>query len=174
MQGMSEYKDIERDGHIIREYNNGMVRDMTTNKIMRPPTSALITPEKANVLQRKRQEKQARLLRERITQAHNANMPTLVKGSAEAFAESGAMLYENIVLNTDAYPRDRLETWEKLGRYAAVLPADIRTVGADADAQPITVNNTVNNTIIQILEDVTRAQSASGSADVVEGKAVDI
>lgn len=170
---MSEYKEVERDGHIIRVYDNGMERNMTTNKMIRPPSHALITPEKANAYQRKRQEKASRLLRERITQAHNANMPVSAKGSAEAFAESGAMLYENVVLNTEAYPRDRLEVWEKLGKYANVLPADIRAVGNDTDAVPAVINNTVNTTIIQVLQDVAQAQNDSYT-NVIEGKAEDV
>lgn len=156
----------------MRVYESGAEWSETTKRFVKAPPQHAITPQNAHVFKLKRQEKTSRLLRERITQAHNDNMPVPANGSAEAFAESGAMLYENVVLNTDAYPRDRLEVWEKLGKYAAVLPADIRAVDTDANPAPAVVNNVVNNTIIQILQDVAQAQSAS-SSNVVDADVQD-
>jgi hypothetical protein len=54
---------VERDGKSVLVYDNGMEKDATTGKLMRPPTAALIrTTEQANDYLRRRQE----LKRERI------------------------------------------------------------------------------------------------------------
>jgi hypothetical protein len=54
---------VERDGKSVLIYDNGMEKDATTGKLMRPPTAALIrTTEQANDYLRRRQE----LKRERI------------------------------------------------------------------------------------------------------------
>jgi hypothetical protein len=80
-----------------------------------------ITAQNAHVLLRKRQEKQSALLRAALRREHNSKMEPKANSSAAVFAESGALLYSEIVLNADAYPRDRLEAWEKLGKHAQVL-----------------------------------------------------
>lgn len=121
---------VVRDGRTIAVYDNGMERDLDRGRIIRPPTSALITKENANEYHRARQQKAKARLRAAIKEAHNGKM-TPVKSSAAAFAESGALLYEEIVLNADAYPRDRLEAWKELGKQAEIL-----TDGKDKSDEP--------------------------------------
>ncbi len=55
---------VERENKTIHVYDNGMEKDASTGRMVRPPTSALITTtEKANEFQRRRQElKQQRLM----------------------------------------------------------------------------------------------------------------
>lgn len=149
---------------------------METGRIIKPAPSALITSESANLLQRKRQEKAARLLRERIAKAHNSGKMDVVKGSAEAFAESGALLYEEIVLDPTAYPRDRVDTWEKLGKYAGVLPSDMKRQDTDTQsiAQAAAVGAGVAAGIAQVLRDVLGSDNNNyRKHDIVDGQATD-
>lgn len=155
---------VERDGRQIVVYDSGLERDKETGKIVKPAAHALITPEKANLYHRRRQEKAAALLRQRIRDAHNSVMPSQVTTSAEAFAMSGAMLYEEITLNSDAYPRDRLETWEKLGKYADVLPADMRQGSNEPTMQQATELTDAIAGLIRAITDATQRTSA----DVVD------
>jgi hypothetical protein len=121
--GKSQVIDkIERDGRTIAIYDNGMERDVEANKIIRPPTAALITKDNAREIRAMRQEKAARLLRERIRAATEKISDLPIGSSAAAVAEAGGILWDEIVLNTEAYPRDRMEAWLKLGQMAGVIP----------------------------------------------------
>lgn len=102
---------------------NGAVYDYGRGRIVANPGggTTAITPQKSSEYKQARKEKAAALLRSRIREAHNSGDMTPVRSSAAAFAESGALLYQEVVLNPDAYPRDRLETWKTLGQAAEVL-----------------------------------------------------
>lgn len=55
---------VTKDNRTILVYDNGMERDADSGKMVRPPSAALITPEKSIEYQRKKQElKQAAVLR---------------------------------------------------------------------------------------------------------------
>lgn len=112
---------IEREGRIIAIYDNGMERDVEANTIIRPPTAALITKQTSHDMHRKRQEKASRLLREKIRAATEKVSDQKIPNSAAAVAEAGGILWDEIVLNGDAYPRDRLEAWLKIGQMAGVI-----------------------------------------------------
>jgi hypothetical protein len=153
----------ERNGRLTWVYDNGMERYQDTGRIAAPAPNTIITGEKSTLLHRRRQEKTAALLRQRIRETHNGVMPTQVTTSAAAFAEAGAMLYEQIALNSEAYPRDRLDTWEKLGKYAGDLPADVRQ---PPDQQAFAAGAAVGaGAALQFISDVLRARRG----DVVEG-----
>ena len=156
----------ERDGVKVRVYESGAVLNDETGKIVKPPEHTLITSENYTLLHLARQQKAAALLRSRIKQTHNNNMPSQVGSSAAAFAESGAMLYEEIVLNSEAYPRDRKEMWETLGKHARVLSPDFNQDAQSSQAQTLTA--ALQAGTAQILErlwaDVRRAQA---EADVI-------
>lgn len=159
---------VERDGVQIRVYDNGMEQRVDNGRMIKAPDSAVIrTTEKSHELQRKRREKTQALLRVRITEAHNRKMQP-VRTSAGAFADSGALLYEEVVLNADAYPRDRIEAWEKLGKYADVLPADIRGGGGaepTATAQAAAIGAA---SALKFIQDVIAAKATIQSADVID------
>lgn len=162
---------VERDGHQIAIYESGAEYDMTDKRLVKPASGTVITVQNATVFNRKRQEKAAALLRDRIRQRHSAGDMTPVRSSAEAFAESGALLYEEVVLSPDAYPRDRIEAWEKLGKYACVLPADARSGQLSAE-QPGTVQQIasgVADAMARVLADILRAKlSARADAQIHE------
>jgi hypothetical protein len=134
---------VERDGARIAIYDTGMERNLDTNAIIRPPTRALITKETALAMRQKRQEKTAALLRQRIREATEKVSTLPLSSSAAAVAEAGGILWDEIVLNAEAYPRDRLEAWLKLGQMAGIIPnaqeraepekTDPGSVGALAD-----------------------------------------
>ena len=164
---------VERDGVRVLVYDNGMERNADTGAFIKPPPHTLITAQNSTVFVRRRQEKAAALLRSRIAAAHNASMPSPVTSSAGAFAEAGAMLYEQIVLNSEAYPRDRTEAWEKLGKYAGVLPADVRRSDDGATAQAAAAGAAAGSAaaVLKFLTDV--AQQQRQSADVIDIRSED-
>ena len=140
-------EQVEREGHIINVYESGVEYDLTAGRFVKSAEKYRITKENTHELRRMRQEKSAALLRKRITEAHNGKM-TLVQTSAAAFADSGALLYEEVVLNPEAYPRDRLETWRTLGQVAGVL-ADQRD---KTDATPIQQTTELLTVAARLLE----------------------
>lgn len=155
------------EGHIINVYESGAEYNTATSRLVKASPKTQITSENATSYIRKRQEKTARLLREQIVKAHNAIMPTSAHNSPEAIALSGAMLYEEIVLNSDAYPRDRLETWREIGKYAEVLPSDLRKVHQeDVDAVRDGIAQGVSEALERIARDVL-------ARDVVDVKVIE-
>ncbi len=149
----------DTNGNIVRGENGRFLPGTRTPKP--------ITKENSHEYQRMRREKTARLLRERIIQAHNRADMEPVTSSPEAFAESGALLYEEIVLNRTAYPRDRQDAWEKLGKYAGVLPADIRQGDTDTATTAATAA-AAGAAVATVLERVLRDVLAAG-VDIVDG-----
>ncbi len=95
---------------------NGAVYDLDKGRIVSNPgggTSA-ITPARSRELREIRAAKVARLTREKITAATAKISDLPIKSSAAAVAEVAGILWEEIVLNAEAYPRDRMEAFEKL------------------------------------------------------------
>lgn len=164
---------VERNGKTIAVYDNGMERDVGAGRIIRPPTSALITRENAKDYIRKRKEKQAALLRAAIKREHNSKMEPIANSSAAAFAESGALLYSEIVLNADAYPRDRLETWKTLGQAAEVLadPRDRSDDGTPNAAMIAALNAASAGALERVWADVLAAQART---EAIDGEARDV
>lgn len=159
---------VERDGHQIAIYESGAEYDMTTKRLVKPAPHTIITAEKATALIRQRQEKTAALLRKRIVEATNKVSTIQHKGSASAIADTGGILWEEIVLNPDAYHRDRLEAFEKLGKYAQVLPSDLKqqqeqTPGTAAAAA---FGAELAKSVMQILSDVMSAKQNGEIIDV--------
>jgi hypothetical protein len=132
---------IERDGETVYIYDDGMEYSKDRGRIVKAPKKYQITPENSCDYLRKRQQKAARLLRERVLAATQDVSDVKLTGPAHAIAETAGILWSEIVLNDKAYPRDRLEGWEKIGKYAQVLPADVRKPDGDGiPAQADTVN----------------------------------
>ena len=156
---------VERDGHQIAIYESGAEYDLTAGHLVRPPRHALITAENSNDFKRRRQEKSASMLRAAIRREHNAKMTPIANGSAAAFAESGALLYSEIVLNDEAYPRDRMEAWEKLGKYAQVLPSDVRKQDGDG---PNPADDPVRALGVLALEYIRTRQQQSAEPTILE------
>lgn len=127
----SELIEVREDGS--KAYSNGMVRD-ARGRIITPPTTNRITAKNANEFHRARREKTAALLRQAIVSETGDLLKVPTSGSAAAVAAAGGILWREIVLSPDAYPRDRMEAWEKLGRHAGIL-ADPRAPGDEAPLQ---------------------------------------
>jgi hypothetical protein len=118
---------VERDGETINVYESGAEYSVTRGHLIKAPPSALITKETARSMAQKRQDKVARKLRERIKLATEKVSDLPIRDSAEAIAEAGGILWDEIVLNPNAYHRDRLEAYTKLGQIAEGIPnASIR------------------------------------------------
>ena len=159
---------VERDGETINIYESGAEYSVTRGRLVKAPPSAMITPEKSNVFKRLRQEKTAALLRKRITEATNKVSTIQHRGSASAIADTGGILWEEIVLNPEAYHRDRLEAFEKLGKYAQALPGDMKqqddqAPGATAAAA---FGTELARSIMQIVRDVIGAKQSAEIIDI--------
>ena len=156
---VSEY--TREDGHVIAVYESGLERDTVDGRIVKPAKSAIITAETSKELHRKRQEKAAAKLRERILASTQRRSDVKLSGSAEAVAEAGGYIWDEVVLGEDVYPRDRLEAWEKLSKYAGVLPADVKRDTQDntqAVAQAAAAGAAVATALERVLRDVLGAR----------------
>ena len=159
----------ERNGEIIAVYESGAEYNQTTKRLVKAPPSAAITSENSNFYKRKRQEKAAAALRSRILESTRKRSTLPLNSSAEAIAEAGAYIWDEVVLGEDVYPRDRLDAWEKLGKYAGVLPADIRqgdTDTATTAATAAAAGAAVATVLERVLRDVL---AVGGRRDVVDG-----
>jgi len=120
-----EFIDQET-GHSMREYQNGMIRDMQTARIVKPPNTSVITSENASDYHRMRREKKERMIRNEILEKQNrlsANDPKRIRPASnaiEAIAISAGLLWEEIVLNQKAYARDRLQAYQEMTREAGM------------------------------------------------------
>lgn len=118
----TKLETIERDGRLVHVYDNGLELDAATGHIIRRPDHVAFTSETGKSAAKKRQEKMRRLLRAGIVRAHNSIMPSQVKNSAAAFAAALEMLWEQVVLNSEAYPRDRTELIREVGKMTELVP----------------------------------------------------
>ena len=94
-----------------------------------------ITSENTREYARLRREKAAAKIRRQIVEANNApdaNMTSVIS-AAGGVANAAGALWSEVVLNPTAYPRDRLEAWERISRHADVL-----SDGRQAQEQAIT------------------------------------
>jgi hypothetical protein len=116
---------------------NGAVYDLDKGRIVAMDPSKnphTITAQKSNEFRQQRKEKQAALLRQAIVSETGDLLQVPTRGAAAAVAAAGGILWREIVLSPDAYPRDRMEAWEKLGRHAGIL-ADPREPAQDTPLQ---------------------------------------
>lgn len=133
LKGINQPVDVNALPPGTRLLRNGAIADIKTGRIITTPGGGktAITKQNSGELHRIRREKAAAALRARLVETYNGVMPSPARSSVDVFAGAGAMLFEEIVLNSEAYARDRLETWRELGKAAGVL-ADPRAAGADA------------------------------------------
>lgn len=156
-------------GHEIAVYDSGMERDVTANRIIRPPTSALITPENANALQRKRWEKFRQASNSRIIREAAAIDPS-VRTPADAY---GLLVSKQFVALMD-YDKPRVDELEKMGEIMAGGPMHSKQADADGDTAAAVANASAQTAeaIARIMADVLRLHERQ-DADIVEGKVND-
>ena len=167
----------ERNGEIINVYESGAEYNLTRGHLVKPAAGTVIrSPEKATALNRKRKEKMQRLTRARLVETHNGVMPNPVRSSAAAFAEALAMLWEQVVLNSEAYPRDRKEVLDMVAKYADLQPADMKEQAEDTaallNAAASAANAEAAATLLRVLEDVQKIQQGK-KPDTIEGRVIE-
>lgn len=158
----------ERNGETIAIYESGAEYNTVTNRLVKAPPRAAITPENSNEYKRKRQEKAAAALRARIVASTQKRSDVKLTGAADAVAEAGGYIWDEVVLGEDVYPRDRLEAWEKLSKYAQVLPSDIKAQAQDpaqALAAAAGVGAAMALQIKRVLDDVLRREVVDSGED---------
>ncbi len=166
----------DREGRRVAVYESGLVRDAESGRIIQPAPGTLIRADNSTVYHRKRREKFKRRLRAGLVEASRAGLfpaGTLPRDSAEVFAEAGVMLFEQIVLNSEAYPRDRIEAYKELGRQADVLnePAPADSLPAGAGLALAAAGAGLAGKLAQILGDVLKEQErqqAGKAAKVID------
>lgn len=166
----------DRAGRQIAVYESGLERDMESGRIVKPAPGTLIRAETSTEYHRARREKYKRRLRAGLVNAARAGMfppGTLVKSSADVFAESGVMLFEQIVMNPEAYPRDRLEAYKELGKQAEVLTEPDSGAGqagaAGAGLALAGLNAGLAARLAGILGDVLKEQERRNAGKVIDG-----
>lgn len=99
---------------------NGAVYDLDKGRIVANPGGgkSAITPERSKELRELRAAKAARLLREAIVTETMDALDVPKHGAAESVAAAGGILWREIVLNPEAYARDRIAAYEKLSERA--------------------------------------------------------
>jgi hypothetical protein len=174
----TKLETIERDGKQINIYDNGMEQDADTGKIIKPPSGVAFNSETGKLANNKRQEKFREYLGNRLTEVHNSIMPNQVTNGDEALAESLAMIHEQVVLNPDAYPRDRLEATNQLTRHLDLVIE--RSKKEQEDAAKLTALTSVANVesarlILRILNDIAKLQAGEAVTPprFIDGKLVE-
>lgn len=148
----------------LKTLKNGAVYDLDKGRIVNSKNvTTKITPERAISLSRARQEKAAKALRLRITEATNKVSTVSHNSSASAIADVGGILWEEIVLNPDAYPRDRMDAFEKLGKMAQLIPD-----GKEKSEDPAQGASNVIHAAAELVSKITQLLHAS-SEPVLEG-----
>jgi hypothetical protein len=114
------------NGEVMIKYESGMIKNKTRNRIVKPSDKPYITKENARDVAHRRVELAAERLRENIS-SKTLGKDVITK-PAEALGMAGGMLWEDIVLNPDAAPRDRLQTFIALSKHSGML-TDMRETG---------------------------------------------
>jgi hypothetical protein len=173
----------EETGHTINVYESGAEYDADAGRLVKPAAGTVIdSTKKATEYNRRRREKTAAAMRHRITAAMNAGLlppGEFVNGSAEATAAAGAVLWEDVVMNADAYPRDRILAFETLTKYMGTAPAKDGTDGTDGGTDAAAMRDTARANaaaaamIAKVLQDVltVQANQPTAPADVIDGTA---
>lgn len=109
----------------IRVFRNGAGYDMQAKKIAYPPGTFApgaphITSDNAAALANKGRELTKQRIQEAILEQMKAR-GAQIKGPADAVGAAAGELWADIVLNKDAYPRDRRQTWLDISRAAGLL-----------------------------------------------------
>lgn len=160
------YKDDA--GHEIAVYESGAEYDTVAKRLVKPATATVLTSERATSLIRQRREKAAAALRSAIVTETMDKLDVPHRSSVAAVAAAGGILWREIVLadpeTPGVYPRDRLEAWEKLGKYAEVLPTDKRQAD-EPTMQNVTEYTQALTALVQALAEAHKPKPA----DVIEG-----
>jgi hypothetical protein len=126
-----------KDGETINVYESGAHYNVTRKHLVKAPEHALITPERSRELREIRAAKAARLLRAQIRHSTSEKLGIKMNSTAEAVAVSGGMLWDEIVLNPEAYPRDRVLAFKELAEVAEMTNNSKRTNEEKNISQPI-------------------------------------
>lgn len=143
-------QEVERDNRIVLVYDNGMERWKDTGRIIKSGEAQRITKANTHELLRKRQEKAASLLRQAIITETMDKLDVPAHGPAAAIAAAGGILWREIVLDPNAYPRDRMEAWEKLGKYSGILSDPKQQAPEAPNSTPAT------NTIVLLVAELAK------------------
>lgn len=116
-----QWKD--EDGDTIQEFESGIIRNHTTGKIIRTSDYHHLTKENAREMGKALQE----MYKNRLREEFSARVSKAIYGKeihnipVDAVAICGGDLWEEIVMNKNAYPRDRLNAYLALGKQAGIL-----------------------------------------------------
>ena len=156
-------KVIERDGHKIAVYSNGMERDLDRGRLVRPPTSALITTENSNEFYLARVEKK----REAALRGANEAIRSGVIGWEHAqdydFIEVLTESQMNLALEQNAYSTKAAEFVVRMTGNDEQPTTSQRAPDAIGDLAAVLVP------LVQLLRDTIRADKVQ-LHDTIEGE----
>lgn len=108
----------DEKGHVIVKYESGMIRDLDTHSIIKATDNPYFA-DNWREMQMQRKERAAAAMRDEISrQTFGLDDP---HKSIEAVGYMAGMLWKDIAMNPDAYPRDRLNTFLQIGMKAGLL-----------------------------------------------------
>jgi hypothetical protein len=149
-----------------------MERNLTTNRIVRPPTAALITKKTASAMgllsKEKRQERTARMIRSQIRSVTAEKFGVRMNTSSEAVAVTAGTLWQDVVLNPEAYARDRILAFNKIGQIADEIPNVLQRTDAEktpAGAAASAIGTELARQFMDIVRDVLTAQTRQAAQD---------
>lgn len=129
---------IDNDtGHMMVQYESGMIRDETMGRISKPPDKPYITKDNAQQLLKHRRQLTMDALQEEISKLIYGK--EVATKPAEAIAYVGAKLFKEIVMDEDANPMHRLNTYLAIGRQAGILKDERYTKEEDNDGVTVSI-----------------------------------
>jgi hypothetical protein len=114
-------REIDETGREVLTYPSGL----KTGRIIHPMNETHInSSERGRELATVRHERVRKKVRRAILKAtQEANIPdTEVLTASDAYAVGASIVWQNSVLNPDAYPRDQIEGLEVIGRLGDMIP----------------------------------------------------
>lgn len=154
----------------LKTLKNGAIYDLDKGRIVANPGGgkSAITPARSRELREIRAAKAERLMRERITAATAKVSDLPISGAPQAVAEAAGILWDEIVLNEDAYHRDRLEAFLKLTERAGMTSERKRSDAENPSREAV-------GELVGVVRELRQAilDTAGPPAEVIEGKVTD-
>lgn len=113
-------KEWVENGEVFKQYESGIIRNDTTNRIVKGLDKPFFDKNNVKAVARLRKEKAAKAIRNEIVKKMQKTNAHLTSAS-EAIGVTAGVLWEEIVINKAAPARDRLQTWLMIGKQAGLL-----------------------------------------------------
>jgi hypothetical protein len=149
-------REKDETGREILVYDNGLIKEASTGHIIKPPNNGITSSERGRELTNIRHEKvRAKTRSEILRLTKAANLPDMppIENADDAYSLGVALTWAASVLNPEAYPRDKIDALEVIGKIADFLPREKQQVTLPTDGLNIFANISAD-ALLQIAERV--------------------